>query len=352
MEIKGEQIMFLLGAGASVDAKIPISNEMVNEIEKLINQDSDWKPYRDLYNYLKSSIYYSEGIFGKFGEPFNVEKLLIVISEIEKRDRNIVYPFIGSWNIRLLDLAGSDFKRITEFKRLIRKKLNSWVRVKDYVNDASYYNGFINLSREIGNIIKVFTFNYDLCFERIVGKELEVETGFNKTSRDWHYSNFENDTEKNYFLYKLHGSIDWYSKNDEPNKFFQSDEPEDNPELIFGIPNKLDSIDPYFFYTSELRKSTLEDAKLIVAIGYSFSDDYANKILTQALNSRDELRILSVGYSELDEKVVIKNIKERLELKSDKQIKTYRNGAKEFISNVMTKEYLSEFMSNSEEVPF
>jgi len=264
MEIKGEQIMFLLGAGASVEAKIPISNQMVNEIEKLILNDSDWKPYKGLYYYLKSSIHYSEGIFGKFGEPFNVEKLLVVISEIEKRDKNIVYPFIGSWNIRLIDLAGSDFKKITDFKKLIRKKLNSWVRVKNYENDASYYNGFINLSREIGNVIKVFTFNYDLCFERVVGKELEVESGFNRTSREWHYSNFEDNSEKHYFLYKLHGSIDWYTKPNEQNKLFQSDEPEDNPELIFGIQNKLDSIDPYFFYTSELRKSTLEDSKLII----------------------------------------------------------------------------------------
>lgn len=352
MEIKGEQIMFLLGAGASFEAKIPISNEMVEEIEKLILEDSDWKPYKELYYYLKSSIHYSEGIFGKFGEPFNVEKLLVVISEIEKRDKNIVYPFIGTWNIRLIDLAGSDFKKITDFKKLIRKKLNSWVRVKNYENDANYYNGFINLSREIGNAIKVFTFNYDLCFERVVGKELLVETGFDRTSREWHYSNFEENSEKHFFLYKLHGSIDWYTKQNEPNKLFQSDEPEDNPELIFGIQNKLDSIDPYFFYTSELRKSTLEDSKLIITIGYSFSDDYANKILTQALNSKDDLRLLAVGYSSNTEKNEIKQIQKRLELKSDNQISVYIKGAKSFITDTMSKDYLSDFITNSEDAPF
>ena len=32
MEIKGEHLLFLLGAGASVDAGIPISNQMVNNI--------------------------------------------------------------------------------------------------------------------------------------------------------------------------------------------------------------------------------------------------------------------------------------------------------------------------------
>lgn len=352
MEIKGEQIMFLLGAGASVEAKIPISNEMVERIEKLILEDSDWKPYKELYYYLKSSIHYSEGIFGKFGEPFNVEKLLVVISEIEKRDKNIVYPFIGTWNIRLIDLAGSDFKKITDFKKLIRKKLNSWVRVKNYENDANYYNGFINLSREIGNAIKVFTFNYDLCFEKIVGKELLVETGFDKTSREWHYSNFEENSEKHFFLYKLHGSIDWYTKQNEPNKLFQSDEPEDNPELIFGIQNKLDSIDPYFFYTSEFRKSTLEDSKLIVTIGYSFSDDYANKILTQALNSKDDLRLLAVEYSNDTEENEINQIQNRLKLRSKSQISVYIKGAKSFMTDTMSKDYLSDFIANSEDAPF
>ena len=36
MEIKGEHLLFLFGAGASVDAGIPISNQMVNKIEELI----------------------------------------------------------------------------------------------------------------------------------------------------------------------------------------------------------------------------------------------------------------------------------------------------------------------------
>jgi hypothetical protein len=114
----------------------------------------------------------------------------------------------------------------------------------------------------------------------------------------------------------------------------------------------LDSIDPYFFYTSELRKSTLEDSKLIITIGYSFSDDYANKILTQALNSKDDLRLLAVGYSNNSEKEEIESIQKRLDLKTDNQIKVYNKGAKSFISDAMSKDYLSDFITNSKEAPF
>jgi hypothetical protein len=351
MEIKGEQIMFLLGAGASVEAKIPVSNEMVIQIERLINEQEDWMPFRDLYYYLKSSIHYSEGIFGRFNEPFNVEKLLVVINEIEKRDKNIVYPFIGSWNIRLLDLAGNDFSNITKLKKLIRKQLNNWVRVKNYEN-ASYYSGFSALASEIGSLMKVFTFNYDLCFERVVGQSKVVETGFNKRMKDWHYSNFDNEEGKSFYLYKLHGSMDWYTKPEEPNKLYQSDEPEDDPELIFGIQHKLSSIDPYFFYTSEFRRSTLEDAKLVVTIGYSFADDYANKILTQALNTRNDLRILTVDYSKRDEDDIKEEVRYKLGIKDSKQISVFLEGASEFLLNKMTKEYLSSLIIESEDAPF
>ena len=53
MEIKGEDFIFLFGAGASLEAGIPISNKMVEEIEVLIKTDSDWKPFKDLYFYLR-----------------------------------------------------------------------------------------------------------------------------------------------------------------------------------------------------------------------------------------------------------------------------------------------------------
>jgi len=48
MEIKGDDLLFLFGAGASVDAGIPMSNAMVQKIEELIIEHDEWKPYKDL----------------------------------------------------------------------------------------------------------------------------------------------------------------------------------------------------------------------------------------------------------------------------------------------------------------
>ena len=349
MEIKGEQLLFLFGAGASVDAGIPISNQMVSDIEDLIINHNDWKSYKDLYYYLKSSINYSDGILGKFNEPFNVERLLIVISEIEKRESNIMYPFIGTWNIRLLDLAGNNFENIKKFHKLIRKQLNEWVGLRTY-DAANYYQSFVSLSAEIGNLMKVFTLNYDLCFENVVGKDKNIELGFTKETNEWHQSNFENTEGKKYNLYKLHGSVDWYLSKD---KLYKSQKIESSPELIFGIQHKMTSVDPYFYYSSILRNSCIDEAKIIVVIGYSYADDYVNIILSQALNLSKELRIINVapllGKDEISEKDYIYK---KLNLKYEKQLIYIDSSAKEFMMNTMNRDFFAKHIGEPEDVPF
>lgn len=349
MEIKGEELLFLFGAGASVDAGIPISNQMVKEIEDLISSNPDWKPYKDLYFYLKSSINYSDGILGKFDEPFNVERLLIVITEIEKRESNIMYPFIGTWNIRLLDLAGINFENIKKFHKMIRKQLNEWVGLRSY-DKANYYESFVTLSADIASLIKVFTLNYDLCFENIVGKEKIIELGFTKETNEWHYSNFENIDGKHFDLYKLHGSVDWYLSD---GKLMKSEKIESEPELIFGIQHKMTSVDPYFYYSSILRGACFYDAKLIVVIGYSYADDYVNIIISQALNSRSELRLINVaplfGMPENEE---IQKISSRLNLKRLDQLIYVDATAKDFMTSTMNRSFLEGHLGDPEDVPF
>ena len=349
MEIKGEDLIFLFGAGVSLEAGIPISNKMVEEIESLVRGDADWKPYKDLYFYLRSSIQYSDGIMGKFDEPFNVERLLVVISQIEERERNIMYPFIGTWNIRLLDLAGLNFDNISKFKKLIRKQLNEWVGLRNY-DQASYFTSFSTLAGEVGTLIKAFTLNYDLCFETIVGREKEIELGFTKGTNEWHYSNFENNHEKSYNLYKLHGSIDWYT---DSNKLMKSDRQEQNPELIFGIQHKMTSVDPYFYYSSKLREACLNEAKLIVVIGYSYADDYVNNILSQALIARSELRILNVApLFETQIEDARQNIANILKLRSKGQIIWEDYKAKQFLTEIMNKDFLASNLAEPDDVPF
>lgn len=346
LEIRSEDIVFLLGAGASRKAGIPISTEMVNKVEFLIKSDSGWTKVRDLYFYLKSSILYSKGIFGNFDyNNFNIENILVIISNLKEKDKNLIYPFIGSWDLRLIDMAGDDFINLKTLNKKIRDELISWVTPKQY-KGAIYYNGFNSLKNEINQTIKVFSLNYDLCFEKTIG-EREVETGFGE-GYEWHYSNFDIESNpKDFYLYKLHGSVNWYI-NKETKKLNKNENIETtDPHLIFGIEHKLLSIDPFFFYSSELRKASL-DSKLIISIGFSYEDSYINGILAQALNSNDNIQLISVQPVENEEEKndLTEKIKNKLELEAKDQIHIENYRAEDFLTNHMTKNYLGKYIKD------
>ena len=105
--------MFLLGAGASVDAGIKHAKAMTDDIEQKIKNDAGFKEFYELYNYLKSSIVYQRGLEGAFkDQTVTIEELLDVISEIKQKHQNKLYPFIGGWNIHLLKVAGEEFEKL------------------------------------------------------------------------------------------------------------------------------------------------------------------------------------------------------------------------------------------------
>ncbi len=364
MELKENNIIFLLGAGCSKEAGIPISNEMVIRVEELLKNDAQWIPYTDLYFYLRSSIDYSEGIFGNFGSAFNIEKLLIVMGQIEQRDRNIIYPFIGSWNIRLPEVAGKNFERITELKNLINKQLYDWVTPKDLTTNAEYYSGFKKIQNEIGKTVRVFSLNYDLCFEKVIGDD-DIEQGFDPKSYEWQQSNFHGEDSKLFKLYKLHGSINWHTDK-HTGKLLLSNHPVGNPELIFGIDTKLRSNDPYFYYTSEFRRWILSnDCKLIVTIGYSFADEYINNLISQALINKSTRQVVNITYLnegapnfEENKGILKGDILKKLcldkpyNVHAEKQFNLHISGAKKFLIDEISSDFFSVYIKDDMDAPF
>src|SRR5438132_12591639 len=120
-----KDIIFLLGAGASVDADIPASGEMIVRIEDLLSRDDEWKDYRRLYDHIKSAIHYAAGLKGLFKTEvsYNIETLVNTLYELERNEEHPLYPFIASWNSRFVALAQTDFSKVKDFRRLILRKL-------------------------------------------------------------------------------------------------------------------------------------------------------------------------------------------------------------------------------------
>jgi SIR2-like domain len=134
--------------------------------------------------------------------------------------------------------------------------------------------------------------------------------GFDPKSETWDFRRFESreETSPDIYLYKLHGSIDWYRDKDQGNILKLSAAPHASPDLIFGTDYKMQYIDPYLFYAYEFRRYSLE-SRVILAIGYSFRDDHINGIIAQALQNNPNRILLAVSPSASKDLVTLEAVK-------------------------------------------
>jgi hypothetical protein len=353
---KEDNVLLLLGAGASKEAGVPTSAEMIGKLEALLSADSIWMPYLNLYRFVKSAIYFADGIGGKFNNEvnYNIERLVNTISELDKKARHPLYPFIGNWNIKLTELGGDDFAKVRELRQMILKQLqNDWVLLSDY-GPSDYYRGLFEFAKDFNFPLRVFTLNYDVCIEKNCKGEV-VEKGFGD-SRIWSWKNFDHDEgdAPNIYLYKLHGSIDWLR--DEKKNLTFSDEASkiktEQLEIIFGTDYKLQYTDPFLYLAYQLRQWTLV-TKLIIAVGYSFSDDHVNSILGQALAAAgdpNERKLLAVGpFSGESEDAATARLAEILSV-SKNMIVIKQMSASEFMLSELTIDKLNSQFPETGEV--
>jgi hypothetical protein len=104
------------------------------------------------------------------------------LDELARREEHPLYPFVGAWNPRLLQVAGPNFEHVSPFRTKILEKLrHEWIEIQNY-GDANYFRGLINFRKELNYSLRVFTLNYDLCVERAYQAEYGEfpERGFDK----------------------------------------------------------------------------------------------------------------------------------------------------------------------------
>ena len=362
MSLREDSLLFLLGAGASVDAGIKHAKDMTLDIEVKIVSHEEFKKFFELYNYLKSSILFQRGIIGEFEEQATtIEELLDVLSEINQKHQNKLYPFIGGWNVHLLKVAGEEFEKVAELEKQIRSQLFEWINISNY-DQSSYFRGLGDLASDLGSAVRVFTLNYDICVERaFASSNFKIELGFNG-DREWEASRFDanENTDVTVYLYKLHGSIDWIKDAKNGGLLTLCDNPQPGSELIFGSAPKMSSIDPYLFYVHELRKYSLNEAlRFIVVVGYSFSDDYVNGLIGQAISRSEHRNVLVVAPINEDKEV---NLDTRIEEKRSRiaallnvetdRIRYENMTAKEFFQKKMKLAYFDGMSSANDGDPF
>lgn len=361
MTSRSKDIIFLLGAGASAEAGIPVSAQMIHELEKSLKPG----PEQGLYHHVKSAIHFSAGLKGQFGDtvPFNIETLVNTLYELERNEEHPLYPFIAAWSSRFVALAGHEFGNVREFRKRILSDLKRWMCPEDSAK-ADYYRGLVTLQKDLNFPLHIFSLNYDMCVEDLHTPEFHVETGFADygSNHPWDWERFV-DTESgnnvmpHVVLYKLHGSINW-KRSPETKELFRVKQVQsvnaDEMEIIFGREFKLEAADPYLFFAYMFRNLSLL-TKLIVTLGYGFGDAHINKMLTQSLRTDPERRLLVI--QRCDDKGVsakIREVRRLLEVGEDRpdQVKVHPGSAKEFLETADLAESLVQLIPASKDVPF
>lgn len=216
---KEDEILVLLGAGASCDAGIKNSTQIISDIEAQLKSNSDWKIFSELYNYLKS-VYYQKQLHKGVAVAdvnFNIESLVSLLNIIVSiKDKKLdIYSFVGSWEKDLQPFISDEKSKnlVTSFReRIIKSLRGDWLMPNNWIENSSYFKKLIDFKKEYdGSALKIFTLNYDKCVEQNLKNEA-LECGFDEFNK-WNSKRYDyGDTQSDYYLYKLHGSVDWKKK--------------------------------------------------------------------------------------------------------------------------------------------
>ena len=162
--------------------------------------------------------------------------------------------------------------------------------------------------------LKIFTTNYDLCFERTAGLLGNVVLdGFSfvpPRRYDPHYFDYdivrrtrgEEDSatylEGVFLLYKLHGSVNWARNGD--GSIGEEGHPEPNDAcLIYPAAGKYQQsyTQPYLESMAQYLIALRQPNTCVVAIGFGFNDDHLSEPLLAAVQSNPYMRLIIVDPS-------------------------------------------------------
>lgn len=176
--------------------------------------------------------------------------------------------------------------------------------------------------------LNIFTTNYDLYSERAMdslgihyanGFTGGISKYFNPTI--FNYALAEkidlsqskwNVIDNFFYLYKIHGSVNWV-ENDDEGKLFKIQEIQDptfntlkdkETVMIHPTPLKYNASlgSPYSDLFREFQKKLMQNNNILVTIGYSFSDEHINNLIFQAFTI-PSFRLIIIGSEKQSETI-------------------------------------------------
>jgi len=282
-------IVFFLGAGASVHAGVPHTFDFVEKFqqsEKLTSPET--KTVKEIETILKEWL-------EKTGKDPRVD-IELLMETLDKLNRKNDEQLLHFFELKKFKLEG-----FSEKGQILQKQ-KEFVKEKVIVSKEKikYLQSFLGFIQDYGSI-DVFTVNYDICMEQFCNV-------FQKTYRDgfeveWNPKVFDNPN-VDIRLYKLHGSVTWYRTYS--GGFAKSMVKSENEQIELVTGEKAESLMLYPMRKWEYAEPLLENllnlksklqspkCKFVVVIGYSFRDEYIRDIFWDSANKNKDLTLVLI----------------------------------------------------------
>lgn len=217
-------------------------------------------------------------------------------------------------------LQVNDDKDVTTFvancKKVILDKCSSFLDVKKLDGHKTFLHR-LSRRRVRDPRLKIFTTNYDLCFERTAGDlGLVIIDGFSFTQPRYYDPRFfgydivrrprasedqGSHLEGVFHLYKLHGSVNWARGKDGTIEEKQNPSP-DEACLIYPAKGKYQQsfLQPHLELVSQYFAALREPNTCLIVTGFGFNDDHLAEPILSAVRSNPHLRLIIADYSAKD----------------------------------------------------
>lgn len=210
------------------------------------------------------------------------------------------------------------FKNEDSIKTLVKAFKDVILRECSFVNDDTDLTGHeiflhrLSRRRTRDSRLKLFTTNYDSCFERSAGKlGLVVLDGFSFTQPRFYDPRFfgydivhrpkTGEDLGNYLegviqLYKLHGSVTWAKNGSQIAE--ELNPPADEACLIYPAKGKYQQsyIQPHLELISQYFSTLRELNTCLIVTGFGFNDDHLSEPILSAVKSNPHLRLIIADF--------------------------------------------------------
>jgi len=157
--------------------------------------------------------------------------------------------------------------------------------------------------------LEIFTLNYDLLLESALERaEVPVFDGFLGSSEPFFCPDSLEREELCpssgwTLLWKVHGSVNWDSKEVAGRERIVRTVPNENGKMILPSRRKYDESRklPYTALMDRLGRVLDKDGTILVTSGYSFGDEHVNSVILTVLNNRPRANLLALIHGSISE---------------------------------------------------